>query len=373
MKTKIFFLHRSLNQSGAVRQLLYLYNALDTDRFDKKLILYRSDRLFYSEYAKRPDVWILRQKREPFFRCLLRFVALLKKEQPDIVQSFDPTSNALMYLASFFCRKPRYIASVRNTRQKRKHNLIDGFFQNRVESIIVNSKATLKELTEKAHIRSDKIIIIPNGIDTNRFKPPTPDEGQHIRICYEIPENTFVLLSVGRLHRQKNPLVIVQTMAILKKEYPELSLCWYYVGRIHDQKLYTRMNQKIREAGLESQLIIREPTHQITDYYYLSDLVVLASLWEGLPNVVLEAMACGRLVAASRQSDNDNIIRHAENGFSFNANDPYELASLIKHILFLSDEQKSQIIENARQSVVERFSLETMIRNFQHIYSLNPY
>lgn len=367
-KKKIVFLHRSLNQSGAVRQLINIYQGIDRTRFTPEFVLLRDDRLFYREFLDRPDVHVLRTRNESFLICLIRFIRYLKSKSPDIVQSFDPTGNLMLYLAACVYNTPLYFGSVRNTNQKAKYDLMEYIFQNRITRLVVNSRKTREELIRKAAIRHEKITIIPNGIDTDYFTTMDCQNRQALRTKYGIPNDLFVLSSPGRIHKQKNHLVILQALAVIKSVFDINRIKLFIIGRRQDLQLYSQIQDFISQHTLEPHVEFVEPTHAIRDYYHISDLVILASLWEGLPNVVLEAMACGRLVLASDLSDNDDIIQDGINGFKFSAISPEKLADAILRIVGMTENEKQMIAQKAREDVLKRFSLAAMIRRFQDLY-----
>jgi colanic acid/amylovoran biosynthesis glycosyltransferase len=119
---------------------------------------------------------------------------------------------------------------------------------------------------------------------------------------------------------------------------------------------------------MEDMCHFMEPIHEIVDYYNMADVMVLASLWEGLPNVVLEAMSCESIVVVAESADNDNIVEDSRTGFKFKKNDDHDLTCVLEKIIGLGQEEKNQIRKNARFEVGQRFSSEKMVRKFQALY-----
>jgi L-malate glycosyltransferase len=161
----------------------------------------------------------------------------------------------------------------------------------------------------------------------------------------------------GRLVWEKNHECRLRAAAQAGLARPFLILI---VGQEIDLELKARLQKLIAELGISTETRFVGPASDILSIYALCDVMVLPSLSEAMPNVVMEAMSCGRIVIASAVSDNDRIIQHGVSGFVFPNNDVAALARLLAHCQSLSEIERRAIGKAARSRAQELFSKERM-------------
>jgi starch synthase (maltosyl-transferring) len=108
-------------------------------------------------------------------------------------------------------------------------------------------------------------------------------------------------------------------------------------------------------------------TSQPEAFYHAADFTVLASLWEGLPNVILESLAAGRPVIVSEAANNAGVIEQGVNGWIVRTNDAEHLAETLKGVLTLSDAELAAM-RPACQQTAARFAMQTMVDQYQALY-----
>jgi glycosyltransferase involved in cell wall biosynthesis len=293
---------------------------------------------------------------------------ILKKEKPDCVQSFNPRMNHFIYLASLVYPMPPLFASVRNTNLSRKKRLFEFIFQNKLNKLIVNSISTKRELIRKAWVNEDKIYIIHNALDATYYFRYTDEKIKKLRDSNGIDSDTFLILSIGRIHKQKNILCTLKALARLKKREKGKKIRLCHIGYKQDKGMYMKILSFIAENDMEGICYFMEPVHDIVHFYNMADVMVLSSLWEGLPNVVLEAMSCESIVVVAESADNDRIVDHGVTGFKFKKNDDGDLACILERIMGVGVKEKRRIGKKARLEVMRRFSTDKMVREFQALY-----
>jgi len=179
-------------------------------------------------------------------------------------------------------------------------------------AIVANSQG-LKAASEKAD--PFPVAVIPNGVDTEFFRPRTDGPGQ----SRADSNHLFRFLFVGRFQPQKNLFFLIEHMALLAKETPapfELHL----VGDGPDNE---RLIQFALSRGMND-IIKWHPwcgREELRRHYQEADCFVNLSTYEGMPNTVLEAMACGLPVIASRVAGNAELVRNGETGWLVDLND----------------------------------------------------
>ncbi len=217
------------------------------------------------------------------------------------------------------------------------------------DKIICYTETEKKELVDLG-IKSRKIEVIHNGINTDLFVPAKP--------CYDEKR----LLWIGRYAKGKGVDYLVDAFRILRGKFPDISLTM--VGRGSDKH---RIVQKIHDLGLDGNIIMKDfvPNSEIVDLYQSSSVFVLPSLEEGVPRTILEAMSCGIPVVCSRLPHLVDIIKGG--GFLTPEKDSQALADRVLEVL--SDPVLAEKLGgNGRKKVVENFSWKDTVEETVRLY-----
>jgi len=220
-----------------------------------------------------------------------------------------------------------------------------------------------KALSEEAKafgVPSERIRVIPNGIDFNRFGQGTNLPALKAR--FSIRDDEKVLLYVGRLSGAKRIEILIRLTKILVKEGFELKTI--IVGEGPDRNRLESLSRSMEENIVFTGYIQRD---QIPNYYLLGDVFVLPSLSEGLPTVLLEAAAAGKSCVASNVNGVPDIVVHGETGFLV---DKLDLDSYVHYVrLLLADETlRKRMGEKARVHVEESFNWGAIVNQYDGIY-----
>jgi glycosyltransferase involved in cell wall biosynthesis len=219
-------------------------------------------------------------------------------------------------------------------------DLIEMIAYKSADAIMVSSKTDIDYIIKKYKINPKKIYYIPNYIDTELFKPMKIEKEN--RIC-----------CVAKLEKQKN---LENLMAAAKGLDVKLLI-------IGNGSLNNQLRKNIPD---NVEIIERIPNEKLPKEINKGELFILASLYEGCPKALLEAMSCGAPVVATNVSGIKEIIKHKENGYLC---DPSieSIKSAIK--LVLADEElQKRISSNARKTICEKFSLEKILEEEIKIY-----
>jgi glycosyltransferase involved in cell wall biosynthesis len=182
------------------------------------------------------------------------------------------------------------------------------FIWKNAKAIVANSRG-LQELAQKTASRFKKTVeYVPNGVDMSMFHPETSER----------KPNQFKILFVGRLTRQKGVTYIIDTCRTLLERKPELKgiLKCEVIG---DGPLFAELVDQAKESGLGDTVIFSGwgSRDYVPKAYQSSDVFVLPSFEEGMPNVVLEAISSGLPVIASKIGGNEELVVNGKNGFLF--------------------------------------------------------
>jgi len=212
-----------------------------------------------------------------------------------------------------------------------------------------------------AGLPADRIRLVTNGIDLDRFAPASPSERCELRRRLRLPTERPLTLFVGFFSREKQPHVLLDAWLELQRQ-PALESTLVFVGATRskyfevDADLEADMRVAARVRGVEDRLVFAGQTLSVQDYFRASDCFVLSSGREGLPVALLEAMACGLPCVASRlPGSTDVVIDDGVNGLLVPPGDTASLAGALAAVLG-DDEQARRLGRAARATVEERFA-----------------
>ena len=200
---------------------------------------------------------------------------------------------------------------------------------------------------------------IPNGIDIERFS--VQHKSLHLIESLNISSDTIVLGMVSSLTPEKNHQMVIHCLEKLRN--PNLKLL--IVG---DGPQKTALQKIVQEKGLRESVIFMGMQKNIPEILSVIDIYLLPSLTEGLPMSLLEAMASGKAVIASRVGEIPNVVIHGQNGLLFDPKNFHEFLECINFYL-----QKKHLIYSfsimAQKTITERFSSNIMVSNYSKLYS----
>jgi glycosyltransferase involved in cell wall biosynthesis len=227
--------------------------------------------------------------------------------------------------------------------------------------IITVSKETMKYVLKLGADKS-KTSVIYNGVDTNYFHPVNKKES---RKKLGLPKNRKIILSVRRLVYKNGLDTLIESIPLLTRDHPDL--LFVVAGKGPSRKL---IENRVKELGIDANIKLTGfvPDRLLPVYYDAADYFVIPSAsGEGLPLVLLEAMACGLPVIATTVGGTPEIIKHMKNGVLVPPRNPEAMAETISKIL--SEERLGPTIgEEARRIVENRFTWEKNLHQLQEIY-----
>jgi len=230
----------------------------------------------------------------------------------------------------------------------------------RARKIIAISEVVRKELTEQYPFTADKIEVIYNGVNTDRFKPGRSEEWRKgIRDRYAIGADDTVIIFPAHEFRRKGLTQIIEALSILKRD----DIYVLVVGK-DDPTRYINMSKNM---CLSKNVIFAGERADIEKYYAASDLMVFPTLYEPFGLVVTEAMASGVPVIVSAIAGAAELVKDGVNGVLLkDRNDSSEIADKIKQLV--DDREKmAEIGKNAR-ATVEKYSWDEISKQTYGLY-----
>jgi sugar transferase (PEP-CTERM/EpsH1 system associated) len=227
--------------------------------------------------------------------------------------------------------------------------------------IIADSADVARVLIEQQKIAPQKVVTILNGIDLQRFAACDRDR---FRRELGVAPGQPLLGTVGRLVPVKNQSLLLRAFARLRQEQPAARLV--LVG---DGPERAALEEEADGLGLGRTVFFTGSRRDIPEIMAALDIFILPSFSEGLSLTLLEAMAAGKPVVATRVGGNPEVIRDGSNGLLVASDQVEELAAALRRLLAGGDSFTAMLARAGQQTVADRFSLTAMVQAYEAVYA----
>ena len=219
----------------------------------------------------------------------------------------------------------------------------------------------------------EDVTILKNAVDTDIFAPSiTAQERQELKAELGIETNELVLCFSGELRAKKGQDFLLSALSQVRKQRPA---CLLIIGEIRPTQESILAAYKMQHPEDCQRVIVTghlSNSQQVAQYLQLCDLFLLPSIWEGLPNALLEAMACGCCCLASDAGGIPEVIDRGIDGFILSKNKLQYLGAAVLEFLELDEETIKQVKIASRDRILTEFSLEAeQVRLQQLLNQLN--
>ncbi|MBN2406644.1 MAG: glycosyltransferase [Elusimicrobia bacterium] len=364
MKKKVIFVVNSLRPGGAEKVILLILKYLDRERFDPVLVLLQAQGSRIDEFMGDIKIYDFK-KRKPFFSfpgLVLRMCGVIKNENPDILVSFMGSGNTVTALAKKITgSSAKFIANVRNLIlvKIRLQGLfflrygIHRFVYNYADLVITNSRSAKDEMVNAFNVSEDRIKVVKNPLEIDRIDTLSAEPPVHPWYGEGVP----IVIAAGKLKKAKGFEYLIEAFSkVVKKTECRLII-------LGEGGLREKLSAMIERFKLQGSIDLPGFKENVYSYIKGSEIFVLSSLWEGLPNVLLEAMACGKPVISTEYSESvHELIRDGENGFIVPKEDPQALADAICRLL--SDRALSERFSRENKKKSGEYRAETVVDEY---------
>jgi len=238
--------------------------------------------------------------------------------------------------------------------------------------ITVSISHALSSAYKSAGLPVEKLREVANPVNTKCYRPVEKDEVGKIRKKLGIPlDRSPVILYVGTIMRRKGCDILIQAFLQIVRRYPHAILLLCGPNTIKEEQIELTNWAKLtaRDAGVEDQLFFTGQVGNVDEYMKASDLFMFASKKEGLPNVILEAMATGLpVIALQIPGIMDYIITDGKDGLIIEEDEPGKFSTAVDKLLQDKTLYK-QISKQARETAITRFSTQVIDRQYERIYN----
>jgi len=359
--TRIVYVIATLDRGGSESQMVRLATGLDRSRFDPVVIcLTRGGPLEARLSDARVTTVILKKRRKLDLSVLRRLTDLFRLFGPDIVHTWLFTSNFYGRWAALRAAVPHLVASERSTDDSKPwlNRRIDRWLAPRTDRFVANCEAVRRVCLDRLGVSDDRIVVIPNGLESARIPAGVREE---FRAREGLPEDALLFVTAGRLDRTKAVDDIIRAFATVAPEFPASYLVVIGGGVELDG-----LARLVAELGLAERVLFLGEVPDPGGVLAASDVFVFASLYEGLPNAVLEAMGAGLPVVATDVGGIPEVVTDGEAGHLVPVRRPDQLA---KRMLELArdPELRRRLGEVGRARVAE-FTVERMVGAYEALY-----
>lgn len=374
-KTKVLFVIPNLGKGGAERVLAILLENLDRSKMQPSCIFYNSQHI----YNIPDDVKIysldhhgeynLIKKIIYYIKILFKIKKIINIERPKVVFSFLNRTNLIVIftrlLSSNFKNNTKLIVSERTTpsvelrgKPYRTMKFLIKILYPKADKIIVNSEGVKRDLIVNFNLPEEKISVIFNPLDIEKIKRLSKEKViEHLWFDDNIP----MIINVGSLSEPKAQEYLLKAFKLVREE-ADCRLVFLGEGEKEEE-----LKQLSVDLGISNDVAFLGFQNNPFKFIGRSDVFVLSSKFEGFPNALIEAMACGVPVISTRcQSGPEEIITDTVNGLLVPVGNEGKLAEAILKVITNPDLSVS--MASAAKTTVLKFDVKTAIVNYERLF-----
>jgi glycosyltransferase involved in cell wall biosynthesis len=360
--TLVVLLLQDLKFGGTQRQALELARGLDPSRFRVEIWLMASgdDLVPVARDWKVDLVWLSR-KTCVGPESLLSLLGRLKTRQVDLLVLMTVVPNIWGRLLGRLAGVKVIVSTCRGGGSPRRQH--ERWLSSLVDHHLCNSAALRDLLAVEYGVPRHQITVLSNGVDTDYFRPRTSTDASPCSSCPACSTRSDrVVLSVARLVPDKDHETLIKAFQSITTSFPDARL--WLVG---DGPRLDALQRLIDTGTWPDRIRISPGLIDLRQVLRQSDIFVLSTHREGLPNVVLEAMASGLPVVATNVGGIPEVVKHGETGWLVPGRDVTALAAAIAHLL--SDESARHAFgRSGRKRAEEEYALCRMVRSHEELF-----
>lgn len=357
-----------------MNKILYVSNTANFSKFNKPFMRWCKNQGWQVDYCAPNDEIIgdcdkhiiLPIPRSPFsrgiFNCIKQLKKILNEEQYDIIHCHTPMGSVIARLAAkklYKENKTKIIYTAHGFHFYKGAPLInwclyypiEKFLTKYTNVIITINKEDYQFALKKFSKNCEVLFMNGVGVNLSKFSPITKEESSVLREKYGYSDSDFIITNVAELNKNKNQAFLINALPILKKEIPNLKVC--FLGK--ESKPYARiLANKLNLNDTCSFLGYRQDADL---FEKMSDICFSASIREGLPVNIIESMACGKVCICSNNRGHNSLITNDETGLIFNLNNKQQMVNDILKIYNNKDfaiNLEKKALEASKQYDIEK-------------------
>ena len=355
---RILFVTGTLSHGGAQRVISVVANQLAEFGHEVHLIVFRR---YENEYpiSSKVKLYSIAGSQKEYdtisgFRRVRILRRMIRTIRPDAAVGFLEGGYG-MYISSFGLHFSK-VASARVNpvyllEEGGSRGCLNRLWFRHADAVVMQTEGQIRLLPKGCGWHN--CAVIANPVSDAALASPVHD--------YDRPAVRIIM--VGRLDEQKDYPMAIDAMTIVHKCYPELKMDIY--GEGDDRSLIER---KINDSGLNGVVNLKGWTQDVLGEYEASDVFVMSSGYEGMPNALMEAMACGLVcISTDCETGPADLIDDGKNGFLVPVGDSAELARRIMDVAGMTPEKRAKIGNAAKSLMANEFSSEKIGRKWESL------
>lgn len=365
---KIVYVIDKLTRAGSQRHLVQLLKHMDQDVFKIKVICIEQGGPLTEELeALNIPYDIIGVKNWNSLDGLKGFWRLyrsIKTFSPQLVHSYLFTANVFSPLAAKLARVRRVITSRRDlgdwkTDRQLKMNRFGNKF---TDLIMINSDAVAEGAAQLEGVSKERMHKIYNGID--QPSKVTTNRAELLK-KYKLPGDRNFIGTVCNIRSEKDPMTILKAFARISKKHNNVDLV--YAGRVKDEALFEELKKYLAQEKLSERVHFLGSVENVPEVLSLLELFIFGSQSEGFSNSMLEAMAAGLAIVATRIGGNKEQVVEGKTGHLFAKGSDEQCAAAVLRLLE-SPETLTRMGRTAYARRLEIFNVEQMVQNMIDMY-----
>ena len=352
---KILYLITGLGLGGAEKVVADLADQMVALGHDVKIAYLTGDVLVKPACSDIEIVALHLNSAKDFMPASKKYRKLVKSFCPDVIHAHMVHANIFARLNRVLCPVPKLICTAHSSNEGGKVRMIVYRATNLLSNINTHvSQAATKAMISKGAFTKNDLITVYNGIDLSKFRSNSKD--------VKLNKDPLTIIAVGSFSDPKDYPNLINAFAIFKKNNNS-NIKLNIVG---DGELRPQIEAQINELKLDKDITLLGRRSDISKLLNAADIFVLSSKYEGLPTVVIEAMACECYVVATDCGGSSEIL--GDTGKLVPIQDSQALANALETAINLDVGYRLQNNKKARKRVEQLFSLESSVQKWLDLY-----
>ena len=346
---------------GGEMKVLELVQRLDNDRYNITACSVGQGGPLEAEFRKTVERVEIFDKKSTFDFSLVTKVARLMKElEIEILQTTLFYADVIGAYAAYLAKVPVVVSWEPVTGPFAfRHYWSYKLAMQKIDRVVAVSEDIRQRVIRERNLAPEKVMTIHYGVDLEKF---AAEDQKLTRADIGVSDDHFVLGSVARFDYPKGHKYLIEAAPGIVQRFPNAR--FVFVG---DGPLRQEVEQQIEQLGLTENFVLLGFRRDVKQLLGLFDLFILPSLSEGLPNAVLEAMACSNPVVATAVNGVVEVVADGETGFLVPPQNPSRMTEAVIKML-ASPEKMKGMGRKGRERVADHFSVEQQISKFEELY-----
>lgn len=353
---KILCFIDAFSLGGAERQLIGLAMFLKQKGYDVTLLAYHQENFYEGLLQSNKLHYEILQTGESQWSKVKAVRRYIKQQNGfDWVIAYKNGPCIIACILKLLGLKSKVLVSERNTTQiLTKRERTKYFLYRFADYIVPNSYSQAKFISVHVPSLKQKIVTITNFTDTEHFATVNKKQMPVLKA-----------MTAGRIAKQKNILKFLEAISIVSKNgIKDILFEWYGDVQPGEESYGEQVLSEVQDLGLDDIISFYPATKDIVKKYQECDVFCLPSIYEGFPNVICEAMSCGKPIVCSNVCDNPQIVENGKNGFLFNPNDVKDIAKCITRIYKMSQDMRNKMGKVSRTIAEQKFSEQAFVEKY---------